>query len=530
MLYKNINIKDINDNLIIRSIKAYGVEQIKSSIDEIGYISDKPIVIVETDNGYKVIAGNHRLEACKKSNIDEIPAIIYEKDELDEEHMIRFAVQSNESSEVVIPTTFVDWAELVWDFLKKDGMTQQKLADILGWSREKVAQFNQLKKISEKAWDVVVTTFTYHSNNNSKCDVTEDVTNVTSIFSEGLLRNILSLKPKQQYELVKDLADDKIKKNKFIMLSKAYKYRNELKKYLIKEIGGYGLYHLKKAFREVDKGAYDKAKGDVSVLNNLIKQIKDEWEKKNSVTLYNGDFIQEVEKIPSETIDLIITDPPYNLKERRTFRYTDNDGRKARNDRSFKFDDWDDEDSITFLHNFTVWVKHFYRILKEKGSCYVFTGDRYISHMRKIIEDEGFKYRATLTWNKTNPGTSMVKTNFISATEYVLFFTKCESGHTFNWDSDEFSNMLTFFTSTVCSGNERYKNSKNEILHPTQKPEKPIERFIEISSNYGDIVFDGFMGVGTIPSVAKKRGRKVIAIEKDKEYFEVAKKRLGDIR
>ena len=109
MLYKNINIKDINDNLIIRSIKAYGVEQIKSSIDEIGYISDKPIVIVETDNGYKVIAGNHRLEACKKSNIDEIPAIIYEKDELDEEHMIRFAVQSNESSEVVIPTTFVDW-------------------------------------------------------------------------------------------------------------------------------------------------------------------------------------------------------------------------------------------------------------------------------------------------------------------------------------------------------------------------------------------------------------------------------------
>ena len=38
--------------------------------------------------------------------------------------------------------------------------------------------------ISKKAWDVVVTTFTYHSNNNSKCDVTEDVTNVTSIFTE----------------------------------------------------------------------------------------------------------------------------------------------------------------------------------------------------------------------------------------------------------------------------------------------------------------------------------------------------------
>jgi DNA modification methylase len=305
-----------------------------------------------------------------------------------------------------------------------------------------------------------------------------------------------------------------------------------MKLYALSQIGNLGYSYLKPAFREINTGRYDTEwqKGNKTKLDSFIQSLKDKWEEKQSVTLIHGDFQNHIKNIPDNSIDLIITDPPYNLKEQQVFEYKDEHGNKLRTDKTFKFDDWDNEEDEVFLNNFHIWLKEFRRIMKDKASCYVFTGDRYISHLRRMIEKEGFKYKATLTWNRTNPGTSMVKTNYISATDYILFFTKCESGHTFNWDDNNYKAMLTHYTTSTCSGAERIRDDKNNILHPTQKPEEIIARLMEISSYRGDMVFDGFMGVGTTPAVAKKLGRKCIGIEKDKAYYETAVRRLQEIK
>jgi DNA modification methylase len=88
--------------------------------------------------------------------------------------------------------------------------------------------------------------------------------------------------------------------------------------------------------------------------------------------------------------------------------------------------------------------------------------------------------------------------------------------------------MHNFIETAICGGNERLKDGKGNTLHPTQKPESLLKHFMEISSNRGDMVLDGFMGVGSSGAVAKSLGRKFIGIEQDKTYFDAAQRRLAE--
>jgi site-specific DNA-methyltransferase (adenine-specific)/modification methylase len=86
--------------------------------------------------------------------------------------------------------------------------------------------------------------------------------------------------------------------------------------------------------------------------------------------------------------------------------------------------------------------------------------------------------------------------------------------------------MHNHIETAICQGNERLVDSKKNTLHPTQKPEKVIRHLMEVSSNRGDKVFDGFMGTGTTAKVSRDNGRKFIGIEKEKNFFEAAQERL----
>jgi len=166
----------------------------------------------------------------------------------------------------------------------------------------------------------------------------------------------------------------------------------------------------------------------------------------------------------------------------------------------------------TLSRCFSAWATAWARVLRLQGSGYVFTSDSYISHLRFALEKAGLHVKATIVWHKTNPGTNKVKTDFTSSNEYILFFTKGEGGHTFNWQGE--NEMQNFIQTSICGGNERLKNARNEVLHPTQKPEVLIRHFMSISSNRGDMVLDGFMGVGTTGKVAKTLGRKFMVLNK----------------
>ena len=439
--------------------------------------------------------------ACRALGIESVPVII--KNVTDEQAK-QIAFRENAANEESIPMTFVDFAEFIW---KQTG-TQQQTADVLGWSRGKVSQYDMLDNISKEAWAIIATTFEELGKLRAETVVAEKATSVA--FNENMLRPIINLSDSQQLELVKDFANGVINKNKFTKLAEQYKQMNADALSLRVAVGDLVSDEiLEEGITEIFTGNYD--------LDKLIQWCKDKHYQTTSIQLFQGDFFDISQQVNDGQIDLIITDPPYNIAH-------DNDAvYEGRKNVSSDFGEWDKREHEEFKGDIERWAEIFSRILAPTGSGYIFTSDAYISHIREALEKAGLHYRATLVWHKTNPGTSPTKSNFISSVEYIVYFSK-GTERTFNWMGD--NDMQNFIESPVCAGNERIKDAKGNTLHPTQKPLKVIRHLMDISSNKGDMVFDGFMGSGTTAHTAKLRDRRFIGIEMDEVYFAAAQARV----
>lgn len=146
--------------------------------------------------------------------------------------------------------------------------------------------------------------------------------------------------------------------------------------------------------------------------------------------------------------------------------------------------------------------------------------------LRDALVSAGLTVKCTIIWHKDNPPPQIIQTTYQSSVEYIVFFTKGKE-HTFHWMGNR-GEMHNFISTPLCSGNERIVNARKEVLHPTQKPLQVVRHLMEVSSNRGDMVFDGFAGVGTTGKAAKDLGRKFIGIEQDKTFFDAMQRRLVD--
>lgn len=537
LLLQFIRPQEIISRVEARSVKADGVERLKAKIDRLGFQVDKPIRVYPFESGYRLIDGNHRLEAAIAYGLEQVPALIVEPpaNELD---AIKQARESNEAAETVVPTTFVDDAELIWRLLENS--TQKEVADALKWSRSQIADYKQLSKLCHKAWQGIVASFQYSCDTPKEDDATNIVATATSPFTEGLLRNIVSLKPRQQIELVSRLSTDKnFKKGQFNNFAKQYKANNEIWAYVLGKVGKIPLGKSDNKFRKelmlevfgdiYDRNKYSKEWGQKKEANStqgvdqLIEYVKDKISSVTSITLIQGDFAEKVKEIGDESVDLILTDPPYNIATERVMDY---EGRSAV---SYDFGEWDKVEKENFLSYLESWAAEWYRIAKPTASIYVFMSDRYFSHARDALEKVGWQIKNPVVFCKTNPGTSPVKSDRKSAVEFVLFAVKNSGKHNFHDIPNNGNQCLNYTIGGICQGNERQKIDKDGNTHPTQKPAWIITELIEASSNKNDLVFDGFMGVGTVPATAKKLGRKAIGIELDPLYFDVASERVANV-
>jgi DNA modification methylase len=263
---------------------------------------------------------------------------------------------------------------------------------------------------------------------------------------------------------------------------------------------------------------------NVKEATSLVKHEQREQEHKviilpQSVQLLHGDFYVEVKNVADESIDLILTDPPYNVANEREFIL------EGRSNISQDFGTWDKYEHKAYLALFPIWAREWARILRLHGSGYVFSSDKYNSYLRSDLEDAGLHVKATIVWHKTNPGTQVIKTNFKSSVEYILFFTKGEGGHTFNWQGE--NEMHNHIELPICQGNERLVDAKGYTLHPTQKPESLLSHLLAVSSQPGDTVFDGFAGVGSVAAACMNLGRKFTGIEQDATFFEAMQRRIA---
>lgn len=228
-----------------------------------------------------------------------------------------------------------------------------------------------------------------------------------------------------------------------------------------------------------------------------------------------GDCVLELPKVVSESVDLIIIDPPYLISRESNFKKiseSTSDEMKTKYNISIDFGDWD---KVELDWNFL--FSEYKRILKKGGTIIVFYDIWKSTEIKESAEKFGFKQPRVGCWIKTNPVPINSKVNYLSnATEYFFTFVKGKKP-TFNSEYDN-----GFYRHPICHGKERYK-------HPTQKPLSLMKELICKHSNLGDVVLDSFAGTGTTGHACLILDRNFILIENNQEYFEIIEQRLNKL-
>lgn len=228
--------------------------------------------------------------------------------------------------------------------------------------------------------------------------------------------------------------------------------------------------------------------------------------------LINGDCFSVLKNIPDNSVDLILTDPPYNIAKYST----GNMKFDWRSDINNDLAEWD----LTELQPKDL-INEFKRILTPKGNIFIFCSYNIIGEYHKVFDPE-FDTFQFMVWHKTNPVPNFRKSSFLNSCELII---SCwNKGHTWNFTTQ--SDMHNFIETGICMGNERIKGLDGKNLHPTQKPLAVLEKIVKIASNENDIVLDCFNGVGSTGEAALKLDRKYIGIEIDKNYMNATYKRL----
>ena len=236
--------------------------------------------------------------------------------------------------------------------------------------------------------------------------------------------------------------------------------------------------------------------------------------------IYNGDCLEYMKTLPDESVDLIITDPPYNIGKKYNAEFKDR----------MRFEE--------YIEWCKKWLSECFRILKKGGSFYLFNYPRNNAYLMPFI-DKHLTFKRWMTWHyPTNTGHS--KTNYTRSQHSILFYTK-GNVKTFNKDdiAEPYKNpedkRIKKLIAEGSKGRAPYdvfqfnivKNvSKEKTPHVCQLPVKLIKIFVKASSNQGDIVFDPFMGSGTTAVAAKSLGRRYLGCEISKEYCKIIEERL----
>lgn len=220
-----------------------------------------------------------------------------------------------------------------------------------------------------------------------------------------------------------------------------------------------------------------------------------------------GDCYEILKTIDDNSIDLILTDPPYNIS--RPSNFTKNSDNKKFNNISIDFGDWDQvEIDIESL------MIEFKRVLNPGGTIIIFYDIWKCNSLKAIAEKLGLKQPRVCQWVKNNPVPINSKKNYLSnGIEFFFTFVKGKNA-TFNSSYDK-----GIYNFPLCHGNERTE-------HPTQKPLSLIKSLIEKHSKEGDVILDPFGGSGTTAIASIETNRRYFLIEKENNYYNITISRI----
>lgn len=230
-------------------------------------------------------------------------------------------------------------------------------------------------------------------------------------------------------------------------------------------------------------------------------------------TIHVGDCLEILPTIPSGSIDLVVTDPPYNIG----IDY--GSGKKA--DLRDDYPAWCRR-----------WIAECHRVLRPAGSLWIVSGQEYGAHIDLAIQEAGFVVRNRITWSESF---GVYCSHKFGRCSRPIFYAVKGPGFVFNREA------VTIPSARQTKYKDRRAASGGKIMGdvwdisrvcgtfkerikgvPTQLPSELVRRIVGVSSNEGQTVLDPFAGSGTVPAVAFQMGRNAIGIELSDDYASIA--------
>lgn len=218
--------------------------------------------------------------------------------------------------------------------------------------------------------------------------------------------------------------------------------------------------------------------------------------------------------VPSNFVDLVLTDPPYGIADSSKLT-------KKRSKIVTTQEAWgnDFQDSWTSIDDYYQWIKpfiaEFVRVMKDNGSLILFLDRKYTGLIAHYLEqDFELNFKNKIYFKKKNPVPSVRKNNYRSTIEEAVWLTKGKQ-YTFNFG--EQADMLQVYEGPI---------GKKKTVHPTEKYGWMIEPLIRNHTKPGDVVLDAFAGSATTLVIARQQDRNAIGFEKSPAMYQMAKARI----
>lgn len=213
------------------------------------------------------------------------------------------------------------------------------------------------------------------------------------------------------------------------------------------------------------------------------------------INLFNGDCLEVLRTLEDNSIDSIVTDPPYGMDYQSARRSEAERFKKIPNDK---------KPFVWFLFDA-------FRVLKDGGALVCFSDWKNQESWRQAIEWAGFSIKSQVIWNREVHGMGDLKGAFAPQHDVIWFATKGK----FEFPGKRPKSVIN-----------SQRVSAEKLVHPNEKPISLMEELILAVTPPNGAILDPFMGSGTTGKAAINLGFKFVGIEREKEYFEIAKNRI----
>lgn len=215
--------------------------------------------------------------------------------------------------------------------------------------------------------------------------------------------------------------------------------------------------------------------------------------------IYQGDCLELMKELPDKSIDLVLTDPPYNASNSNIGFDTGYKTIKEKWDKNF---------------NPYLFLDVIFEKIKDGGSILVFCS----YHLLGKYLEYGKKVQQVIHWEHITAFPAIAKV-YTPKIEYCVWYSTPK--YTFNKEFAKGGNIIR---------NKKAYQVDGKIEHPSVKPSDLIEKLLKVHSNETDLILDPFIGSGTTAIACLKTNRNYIGIELESKYCDIANKRISEFK